>query len=86
MTMRKVFFFILAFLTLMLGGHPAHAETPGVTDTEVKLGQSASFKGTSSALGTELWRSAETYFKYINGQDTIPGDQYITLKQWPKSQ
>ena len=57
----------------MLGGHPVNAETIGVTDTEIKLGQSAAFKGTSAALGSELWRGAQTYFEYINDQGGVQG-------------
>ena len=58
-------------LALFFRCPPANAETPGVTNTEVKLRQSASFKGTSLALGSELWRGAQTYFKYINEQGGV---------------
>ena len=63
----------MALPIFILGGHPIFAQTIGVTDIEIKLGQSAAFKGTSAALGSELWRGAQTYFKHINGQGGVHG-------------
>jgi len=71
--MRKFAFFILMLSSLSLKVHPVFAQTIGVTDTEIKLGQSASFKGTSAALGSELWRGAQTYFEHINAQGGVHG-------------
>lgn len=45
----------------------------GVTDSEIILGQSAAFKGTSAALGSELWRGAAAYFRNVNRQGGVKG-------------
>jgi branched-chain amino acid transport system substrate-binding protein len=46
---------------------------PGVSDNEIILGQSAAFKGTAAALGSELWRGANAYFSHINELGGVKG-------------
>ncbi len=48
-------------------------KTPGVTDNSITLGQSAAFKGSSSSLGSELWRGAQAYFNFINASGGVNG-------------
>jgi branched-chain amino acid transport system substrate-binding protein len=47
-------------------------ETPGVTDTEIKIGCTTSLSGPVSALGT-IARCEEAYFRMINDQGGIAG-------------
>jgi len=54
----------------------AYAEN-GVTEKEILFGQSASFKGTSAALGSELWRGSEAYFRHINSRGGVHGRKIV---------
>ena len=57
---------------------PAH---PGVTDTEITLGMSAAFSGSSRGLGIELYRGASAYFEHVNNQGGIRGRR-IAIKTY----
>lgn len=63
-------------LTLLLGfsALPAFAQKPmiGVTDTEIKVGQSAPFSGPASVYG-QISTAESDYFKMINDQGGING-------------
>src|SRR5271157_3697700 len=50
----------------------ARAETPGVTDTEIKMGQTMPYSGPASAYGV-IGRAEAAYFKMINEQGGING-------------
>jgi ABC-type branched-subunit amino acid transport system substrate-binding protein len=50
----------------------AHAATPGVTDTEIKIGQNAAFSGPASVYG-QISTSESHYFQMINDQGGING-------------
>jgi branched-chain amino acid transport system substrate-binding protein len=57
---------------------PARAENaPGVTDTEIKIGQTMPYSGPASAYGT-IGRAEIAYFKMINEQGGINGRK-VTL-------
>ena len=43
----------------------------GVTDTEIILGMSAAFSGSSRGLGIELYRGAGAYFTHVNQQGGV---------------
>lgn len=58
---------------LLSGPSISYSQSPGVTDSEIILGQSAAFKGASAALGSELWRGAQAYFDDINSQGGVNG-------------
>ena len=45
----------------------------GVTDTEIILGMSAAFSGSSRGLGIELYRGAGAYFTHVNQQGGVAG-------------
>lgn len=62
---------VIFFQICILGSLNCFAQTPGINDSLITFGQSAAFKGTSSALGSELWRGSEAYFKEINSQGGI---------------
>ena len=51
---------------------PAHAETPGVTATEIKIGQTQAYSGPASAYGA-IGRGLTAYFKRVNDQGGIAG-------------
>lgn len=59
----------------------ASAATPGagVTDSEIILGMSAAFSGSSRGLGIELYRGALAYFEHVNRAGGISGRR-VTLK------
>jgi branched-chain amino acid transport system substrate-binding protein len=50
----------------------ARAETPGVTDTEIKIGQTMPYSGPASAYGV-IGRTETAYFKMINEMGGING-------------
>jgi branched-chain amino acid transport system substrate-binding protein len=59
-------------LSLGLAPVAARAETPGVTDTEIKIGQNAAFSGPASVYG-QISTAESHYFQMINDQGGING-------------
>jgi len=58
---------------LCLSAVTAHAaETPGVTETEIKIGQNAAFSGPASVYG-QISTAEQHYFQMINEQGGING-------------
>ena len=51
---------------------PAHADTPGVTATEIKIGQTEAYSGPASAYGA-IGRGLVAFFKRVNDQGGIAG-------------
>jgi ABC-type branched-subunit amino acid transport system substrate-binding protein len=45
---------------------------PGVTDTEIKIGQTIAYSGTASAFGT-IGRTTAAYYRMINEQGGVNG-------------
>jgi branched-chain amino acid transport system substrate-binding protein len=71
---------VVALLLLALGATPALAEKkygPGVSDTEIKLGQTMPYSGPLSAFGT-MGRAEAAYFEMINQKGGVNGRK-ITL-------
>jgi branched-chain amino acid transport system substrate-binding protein len=55
------------------GFRVARAENaPGVTDTEIKIGQTIPYSGPASAFGS-IGRAEAAYFKMINDQGGVSG-------------
>ena len=50
----------------------ARADAPGVTDTEIKIGQTMPYSGPASAYGV-IGRAETAYFKMINEQGGVNG-------------
>jgi branched-chain amino acid transport system substrate-binding protein len=71
--------YILLLSALIFGALSAHADTPGVSKSEILLGQSAAFTGTSAGLGSALWRGAQAYFDKVNSQGGVHGRQIHVL-------
>src|SRR4051794_11064366 len=65
---------LMALAALMLAGPAAQAQkpTPGVTSTEIKIGQSAPFSGPASVYG-QISTAEAAYFKMINDQGGVNG-------------
>src|ERR1700756_4537291 len=61
----------------LLAASFAWADTPGVTATEIKIGQNAPFSGPASVYG-QISTAESDYFKMINDQGGINGRK-ITL-------
>jgi branched-chain amino acid transport system substrate-binding protein len=58
---------------LAAGARPAKADNaPGVTDTEIKIGQTMPYSGPASAYGV-IGRTETAYFKMINEQGGVNG-------------
>lgn len=57
---------------LVLGTSAAWAQTPGITDTEIKIGQNAPFSGPASVYG-QISTAESHYFEMINEQGGING-------------
>jgi branched-chain amino acid transport system substrate-binding protein len=57
---------------LALSTGPVWAATPGITDTEIKIGQNAPFSGPASVYG-QISTAETAYFKMINDQGGING-------------
>jgi branched-chain amino acid transport system substrate-binding protein len=62
-------------VAMTLAALPARAAKqydPGVTDTEIKIGNTAPYSGPASNYGT-IWKCEAAYFKMINAQGGING-------------
>jgi branched-chain amino acid transport system substrate-binding protein len=73
--MRKQFLgsaFAAAALLALAPGVQAKNYGPGVTDTEIKIGNTMPYSGPASAYGT-IGKAHAAYFKYINDQGGING-------------
>jgi len=65
-------------LLLGLSVAPAAAQTPGITDTEIKIGQNAPFSGPASVYG-QISTAETAYFKMINDQGGINGRKIVHI-------
>jgi ABC-type branched-subunit amino acid transport system substrate-binding protein len=70
----------VALFALLLGLSAAstRAETPGITDTEIKIGQNAPFSGPASVYG-QISTAETDYFKMINDQGGINGRKIVHI-------
>src|SRR5690348_11408042 len=71
---KRPFGAVLASLLLTAASLPALAQKPmpGVTDTEIKVGQTAPFSGPASAYG-KIATAEAAYIKMINEQGGVNG-------------
>ena len=63
---------LLAMLLLAAPGHAQKKYGPGVSDTEIKLGQTVSYSGPLSVFGT-IGRAEAAYFDKVNAEGGING-------------
>ena len=70
---------LLAMLGLAVTLGPAAAQTPGVTATEIKIGNTNPYSGPASAYGT-IGKTLGAYFKKVNDEGGVNGRKinYIT--------
>jgi branched-chain amino acid transport system substrate-binding protein len=60
-----------AFAAVALGDRPTHAaDAPGITGTEIRIGQTMPYSGPSSAYGS-IGRTEVAYFKMVNDMGGI---------------
>jgi branched-chain amino acid transport system substrate-binding protein len=71
--LRRAFLVILALASgLAATSAPALAQTPGVTATEIKIGNTNPYSGPASAYGT-IGKALGAYFKKVNDEGGING-------------
>jgi branched-chain amino acid transport system substrate-binding protein len=80
MLRRGVLLALLLALGLATTTVPVAAQTPGVTATEIKIGNTNPYSGPASAYGT-IGKAIGAYFKKINEEGGINGRKisYVTL-------
>src|SRR5436305_340053 len=83
MTTRRAFLTsgAAAAATVATGFWPARAaNAPGVTETEIKIGQTMAYSGPASAYGV-IGKTEAAYFKMINDMGGVNGRQirFISL-------
>ena len=73
-----LFMFVVA-VALAVTLAPAAAQTPGVTATEIKVGNTNPYSGPASAYGT-IGKAIGAYFKKVNDEGGINGRKitYVT--------
>src|SRR6185436_1732162 len=64
---------ITASLALVTGGAGAAQYGPGVTDTEIKIGQTMPYSGPISAQGVMTGKTMQAYFDKVNDEGGING-------------
>jgi branched-chain amino acid transport system substrate-binding protein len=72
MTKHRIALALAGLLALTATAAPAAAQTPGVTATEIKIGNTMPYSGPASAYGT-IGKAAGAYFKKINEEGGING-------------
>jgi len=79
MSMRGLALSLAALLGLASVAGPAAAQTPGVTATEIKIGNTNPYSGPASAYGT-IGKAIGAYFKKVNDEGGVNGRKinYIT--------
>ena len=63
---------LIALAAVPLGGHAEKNYGPGVTDTEIKIGQTMPYSGPLSAFGT-IGKAQAAYFEMINSKGGVNG-------------
>jgi branched-chain amino acid transport system substrate-binding protein len=68
------------FVLAAMAGSPAVADTPGVTATEIKIGNTMPYSGPASAYGV-IGKTEAAFFKMINEQGGVAGHKinFISL-------
>jgi branched-chain amino acid transport system substrate-binding protein len=73
MKLRRILVFLITLVVgLGLAGAPAGAQTPGVSATEIKIGNTNPYSGPASAYGT-IGKAIGAYFKKVNDEGGING-------------
>jgi branched-chain amino acid transport system substrate-binding protein len=73
MKLRRILVFLITLAVgLGLAEAPAGAQTPGVSATEIKIGNTNPYSGPASAYGT-IGKAISAYFKKVNDEGGING-------------
>jgi branched-chain amino acid transport system substrate-binding protein len=72
MTRYPIVLTLAGVLALAVAAVPAAAQTPGVTATEIKIGNTMPYSGGASAYGT-IGKASGAYFKKVNDEGGING-------------
>src|SRR5215472_8551069 len=78
MRQRSTTLALVAALGLALIAVAAIAQTPGVTPTEIKIGNVAPYSGPASAYGT-IGKSIGAWFKKVNDEGGINGRKIVYI-------
>jgi branched-chain amino acid transport system substrate-binding protein len=76
MTQGRMIRALVAILAVALIGGPAAAQTPGVTATEIKIGNIAPYSGPASAYGA-IGKAIGAWFKKVNEEGGINGRKIV---------
>ena len=79
MTRHRIVVAFAALLTLTVAAAAA-AQTPGVTATEIKIGNTMPYSGGASAYGT-IGKAEAAYFKKVNDEGGINGRKINFLSE-----
>ena len=71
MRMQSRIFARLLGLAVCVGMYGAHAAEPGVTDTEILLGQPAALTGPLAELAPDIVNGSKVYFDGVNDKGGI---------------
>jgi len=58
---------------------PLLGPAPGVSASEIRIGMSAAFRGTTAGLGTEFYRGAQAYYDETNLRGGVHGRHITTI-------
>lgn len=73
MVRRRELLRALVALVGLVFGVAAIAQTPGVTASSIRIGQSAALSGAAAELGTEMRQGIEAYFATVNAAGGVNG-------------
>ena len=65
--------FLATTIAFLVACHVSFAQTAGVTDAEIVIGQSCALEGPTKVLGQSLRRGAQAYFQHVNDSGGING-------------
>ena len=76
----RILALVLALTLSLAAAAPSTAQTPGVTATEIKIGNTNPYSGPASAYGT-IGKAIGAYFKRVNDEGGVNGRKlsYVTL-------
>ncbi|MDE2362883.1 MAG: ABC transporter substrate-binding protein [Hyphomicrobiales bacterium] len=69
-----------ALAALVIAGGAARAQTPGVSPTEIRVGQSIAYSGPASAYGV-LGKTEAAYFESVNARGGINGRKIVFISR-----
>lgn len=75
--MKSISLIAMLACALMIAGAARADDAPGITATEIKLGQTMSYTGPVAAIATPLAESEQAYFRLINDRGGIRGRKIV---------